>query len=86
MEDCVTLDVPSFSSLLFTFLLLYFIGSRPSTNGVGTGFDYLRRYIKLRWSSLCTGYAERLLYSSDRLWDLWVCTFAYVEQLFDCYF
>jgi hypothetical protein len=31
-------------SLLFLFSLLhYFFGSRPSTNGVGTGFYHLRR-------------------------------------------
>ena len=30
-------------SLLLYFLLLYFFGSRPSTNGVGTGFYHLRR-------------------------------------------
>jgi len=43
MNDGVTLDVPSFSSLFLTSLLVYFFGSRPSTNGVGTGFYHLRR-------------------------------------------
>ena len=31
--------------------------------------------------SLCAGSAEWLPYSTDRLWDLWVCTCAYVERL-----
>jgi len=37
MDDGVTLDIPLFSSLLFTS---YFFGSRPNTNGVGTGFNH----------------------------------------------
>jgi len=36
-------------SLLFS-LLLYFFGSLPSTNGVGTGCYHLRRQVKWRWS------------------------------------
>jgi hypothetical protein len=35
--------------------------------------------------SPCAGSAEWLPYSTNRLWDLWVCTFAYVERLFDCF-
>jgi hypothetical protein len=35
-------------SLLFC-LLLYFIGSRPSTNGVSMGFNHLQRKVKWRW-------------------------------------
>jgi len=35
--------------------------------------------------SLCAGSAEWLPYSTDRLWDLWVCTFAYIERLFGCF-
>jgi len=38
------------SSVLVTSLLHYFFGSRPSTNGVGTGFYHLRRPVKWRWS------------------------------------
>jgi len=34
--------------------------------------------------SSCAGSAEWLPYGTDRLWDLWVRTFAYVEWLFDC--
>jgi len=34
--------------------------------------------------SPCAGSAEWLPYGTDRLWDLWVRTFAYVERLFDC--
>jgi hypothetical protein len=36
-------------SLLFS-LLHYFFGSRPSTNGVGTGFYHLMIPVKWRWS------------------------------------
>jgi len=35
--------------------------------------------------SPCAGSAEWLPYSTNRLWDLWVRTFAYVERLFDCF-
>ena len=35
--------------------------------------------------SPCAGSAESLPYGTNRLWDLWVRTFAYVEQLFDCF-
>jgi len=35
--------------------------------------------------SLCAGSTEWLPYSTNRLWDLWVHTFAYVEWLFDCF-
>jgi len=33
--------------------------------------------------SPCARSAERLPYSTNRVWDLWVRTFAYVERLFD---
>jgi len=35
--------------------------------------------------SPCAGSAERPPYGTDRLWDSWVRSFAYVEQLFDCF-
>jgi hypothetical protein len=35
--------------------------------------------------SPCAGSAEWLPYGTDPLWDLWVCKFAYVELLFDCF-
>jgi len=35
--------------------------------------------------SPCAGSAEWLPYGNNRLWDLWVRTFAYVERLFDCF-
>ena len=35
--------------------------------------------------SPCAGSAEWLLYGTDRLWDIWVRTIAYVERLFDCF-
>ena len=73
-------------SLLFLFSLLhYFFGSRPSTNGVGSGFYHLRRYVKWRWSFPVRRICRKVALSgTDRLSDLWVRTFAYVEQLFDC--
>ena len=51
LEESYQLGVPFFcffSSLLFS-TLYYFIGSRPSTNGVGTGFYHLRITAKWRW-------------------------------------
>jgi len=35
--------------------------------------------------SPCAGSTEWLPYGTDRLWDLWVRTFAYVERLFGCF-
>ena len=85
MEDGVTLDVPSFSSLLFSSLYFFtsldlgpvqmasarvFTTSGDKSSGGGV--------------SPCAGSAEWLPYGTDRLWDLWVRTFAYVERLFDC--
>jgi len=84
MEDSVTLDVPSFSFLQFC-LLLYFFGSRPSTNGVGSGFSTSGDKSTGGGVSPCAGSAEWLPYGTDRLWDLWVPTFAYVARLFDCF-
>jgi hypothetical protein len=81
MEDGVTLDVPSFSSLyLFTSLNLgpvqmasawVFTSSGDKSSGCGV--------------SPCAGSAELLPYGTDRLWDLWVRTVVYVEQSFDCF-
>jgi len=81
MEDGVTVDVPSFSSLyFFTSLDLgpvqmasarVFTTSGDKSSGGGV--------------SPCAGSAEWLTYGTNRLWDLWVRTFAYVERLFDCF-
>jgi len=35
--------------------------------------------------SPCAGSAEWLPFGTNRLWDLWVRTFAHVERLFDCF-
>jgi len=82
MEDSVTLDVPSFSSpYFFTSLDLgpvqmasarVFSTSGDKSSGGGV--------------SPCAGSAEWLPYGTDRLWDLWVRTFAYVEWLIGCFF
>ena len=81
MENGVTLDVPSSSSLYFLTSLdlgpvqmasaRVFTTSGDKSSGGGV--------------SPCAGSAERLSYGTDRLWDLWVRTFAYVERLFGCF-
>jgi len=35
--------------------------------------------------SSCAESAEWLPYGTDRLWDLWVRTFVYVERLYECF-
>ena len=81
MEDGVTLDVPSFSSLYFFPCLdlgpvKMAMASVVTTSGDKSsgGEDFP-----------CAGSAEWLPYSTDRVWDLRVHTFAYVERLFDCF-
>ena len=88
MENSVTLDVPSFSSHLFTCLLVYLFTSldlglvqMASAQGFTTSGDKLSG----GGVSLCAGSAEWLPYGTDRLWDLSVRTFAYVELLFGCF-
>jgi len=57
--------------LLFLSALLLFFGSRPSTNGVGTGFYHLRSQSSGGGFSPCAGSAERSpLSSTDQLWGL----------------
>jgi len=81
METGSLLDV-----FLFLSTLLLFFGSRPGINGVGTGFTTSGSQSMGGEVSPCAGSAERLpLSCTDRLWDLWVCTIAYVERLFDCF-
>jgi len=66
-------------AFLFLSSLLLFFGSRPTTNGVGTGFYHLRSQSSGGGLSPCAGSAERLpLSCTDGLWDLWVRTIAYV--------
>jgi len=84
MEDGVTLGVPCslFSSSLYFFTSLdlgpvqmasarVFTTSGDKSSGGGV--------------SPCAGSAEWLPYGTNRLWDLWDRTFAYVERLFDCF-
>jgi hypothetical protein len=80
MENGVTLDVLSFSSLLFTSWDLgpvqmvsaqIFATSGHKSSGGGV--------------SLCAGSAKWLPYGTNRFWDLWVHTFAFVEMVFDCF-
>jgi hypothetical protein len=52
LEESCQLGVPFicfFTSLLFS-ILYYFFGSRPSTNGVGTGFYHIRDTAEWRGS------------------------------------
>jgi len=78
IEDGIT-----FGCFLFLSSLLFFFGSRPGTNGIGMGFYHLRSQSSGGGVSQCTRSAERSpLSCSDRLWDLWVRTIAYVGWLF----
>jgi len=59
--------------------LLLFIGSRPGIKRVGTGFATSRSQSMGGGVSPCARSGERLpLSCTDRLWDLWVRTVAYV--------
>jgi hypothetical protein len=80
MEDGVTLDVPSFSSLLFTSLNLGPVqmasarvittsGDKSSGGGV----------------SPCARSGEWLPYGTDRWWDFRVHNFECAERLFGCF-
>jgi hypothetical protein len=78
MEDGIT-----FGCFLFLSSLLLFFGSRPCTNGVGTGFYHLRSQSSGGGFSPCARSAEwSPLSCSDRLWDFWVPTIAYVGRMF----
>jgi len=79
MEDGVTLDVPSFSSLYFFTSL----GLGPVQMASAPVFTTSGDKSSGGGVSPCAGSAEWLPYGTDRLWDLWVRTFAYVERLFD---
>jgi len=49
------------------------------------GFYHLRIWDNGRWSFPVHRIHRKVTLSgTDRLWDLWVCTIAYVERLFDC--
>jgi len=88
-EESNQLGIPFFcffSCLLFS-ILLYFFGSRPSTNGVGTGFDHLRITAKWRWSFPVRRIRRKVTRSgTDRLWHLWVRTITYAAGLFNASF
>jgi hypothetical protein len=82
MEDGIT-----FGCFLFLSSLLLFFGSRPGTNGVGTGFYHLRSQSSGGGFSPWAGSTERSpLSCADRLRDLWVRTIAYVGSLFHSLF
>jgi len=82
----IGLDVPSFSSLFC--LLLYFITSLdldPVQMASARVFTTSGDKSSGGGVSPCAGSAEWLPYGTNRLWNLWVRTFAYVERLFDCF-
>jgi len=80
--DGITLDV-----FLFLSSILLFFGSQPGINGIGTRFTTSRTQSLGDGVSPCTGSAERSpLSCTDRLWDLWVHTIAYVGCLFHSLF
>jgi len=67
------------------YLLLYFIGSRPSINGIGRGFYHLWRYVKCRWSRhVCRirPLATIWYWSVVGLMSLYVCVLWMVVWLF----
>jgi len=71
---------------LFLSSLLLIFGSRPSINGVGTGFTTSGSQSMGGGVSPCARPAERSPWSrTDRLWDLWVRTSTYVAWLFLCF-
>jgi len=81
MEDGVNLDVLSVSHLyFFTSLDL-----GPVQMASAQVFTTSGNKLSGGGVSLCAGSAEWLPYGTDRLWDLWVRTCAYVEQLFVCF-
>jgi hypothetical protein len=84
MEDGVTFDVPSFPSLPFT-LLLTSLDLGPVQMASAWVFTTSGDKSSGGRVSPCAGSAEWLPDGTDRLWDLWVRTFAYVERLFDCF-
>jgi len=80
MEDGVTLDVPFFSSLLFTSLDLSPVQMASAQVFTTSGDKSIGGGV-----SPCARSAEWLPYGADRLWDLCVRTFAYVARLCDCF-
>ena len=81
MEDVVTLDVASFSSRYFiTSLDLGLVQMASARVFTTSGDKSIGGGV-----SPCAGSGERLPNGTDRLWDLWVRTFAYVGRLFDCF-
>jgi len=88
-EESNQLGIPIFcffSSLLFS-ILHYFIGSRPGTNGVGTGFYRLRMAAQWRLSFPMRRIRRMVTLSgTDRLRDLWLCTSTYAAWLLNVFF
>jgi hypothetical protein len=81
MEDSVTFDVPSFSSLYFFTSLdlgpvqmasprVFTISGDTSTAGGDSPY---------------AGSAEWIPYGTARYWDVWVLTVVNIDQLFDCF-
>jgi hypothetical protein len=78
-EDGVSLDVPSFSSLLCTSMDLSLVQMASEPVSTTSGDKSSEGEV-----SPFTESAEWLPSGTDRLWDLGVRTFVYVERLFHC--
>jgi len=85
MDGSVTLDVPSFSSLLLSSLLVTSLDLGPVQMASARVFTTSRDNSSGDGLSLCAGSAKWLPYGTNLLWDSWVHTFAYVERMFDCF-
>ena len=77
-----------FGCSFFHFSSLYFFTSLdlgPVQMALARVFTTSGDKSSRREVSPCAGSAEWLPYGTDRLWDLWVRTFVYIERLFDCF-
>jgi len=66
LEEVINWAFLSAVSSLLISILCYFFGSRPSINGVGTGFTTSWSQSMGGGVSQCAGSAERLLYSAKQ--------------------
>ena len=74
-------------SLIFSLLLDFFTSLDLGPVQMASARVFTTSGDKSRGGGVspCARSAEWLPYGVDRLWDLWVHTFAYTEQLFDCF-
>jgi hypothetical protein len=82
MENRVTLDVPTLSSFRFS-LNLYFFDLDPVQRASAWVFTTSGNISSGCGAAPCVAYAKWLPYGTDRLCEILVPTFAYIELLFD---